>query len=170
VNLINMDKVMRRAMATMMAGVNEAQHRDETHEWWRRVVRPYIARRARDVIEEHRKRGEPLVLLTSSSPYAAEMALADFGLEYAITNHFEIVDGHFTGEPVKPICYGRGKVTYAEAWAKAHDIDLSASTFNTDSLSDIPMLERVGKPHVVNPDTRLRWAANRRGWPVSDWS
>ena len=50
-----------------------------------------------------------------------------------------------------------------------HAIDLRASTFYTDSISDLPMLERVGRPVAVNPDPRLAVLARRRGWPALRW-
>jgi len=50
----------------------------------------------------------------------------------------------------------------------AEGLDLGRSYFYTDSITDLPVLERVGEPRVVNPDPRLRRAAARRGWPVVD--
>ena len=55
-----------------------------------------------------------------------------------------------TGALVSPLCYGQGKVTHAERWAEENDIDLATSTFYTDSLSDLPMLERVGAKVTSN--------------------
>jgi phosphoserine phosphatase len=68
-----------------------------------------------------------------------------------------------------PLCFGAGKVVHASAWARDHGVDLSASAFYTDSVSDLPMLERVGEPRVINPDLRLRRVARRRGWPIESW-
>jgi phosphoserine phosphatase len=48
-------------------------------------------------------------------------------------------------------------------------VDLSESSFYTDSISDLPMLMRVGTPVVVNPDPRLARTARKRGWPVERW-
>jgi phosphoserine phosphatase len=67
---------------------------------------------------------------------------------------------------VPPVCYGQGKVVWAERFAAEWDVDLAASYFYTDSISDLPLLERVGHPIAVNPDTRLRRLARARRWPV----
>jgi phosphoserine phosphatase len=45
-------------------------------------------------------------------------------------------------------------------------VGLSASYFYTDSISDLPLLERVGHPVAVNPDPRLARLARKRGWPI----
>ena len=45
-------------------------------------------------------------------------------------------------------------------------MDLARSYFYTDSITDLPLLERIGEPRVVNPDPRLGRVAARRGWPI----
>jgi phosphoserine phosphatase len=57
----------------------------------------------------------------------------------------------------------------AERFAAEHDIDLEHSAFYSDSYNDLPMLERVGTAVAVNPDTRLRRHARRKGWPIDWW-
>ena len=51
-------------------------------------------------------------------------------------------------------------------WSWGADVDLAASYFYTDSISDLPLVERVGHPVAVNPDLRLRRLARKRGWPL----
>jgi putative phosphoserine phosphatase/1-acylglycerol-3-phosphate O-acyltransferase len=77
-----------------------------------------------------------------------------------------VVNGVFTGRIIEPLCYAAGKVYWAEAYAHEQGVDLDRSFFYTDSISDMPMLQRVGCPVVVNPDYRLRRYARRQGWPV----
>ncbi len=74
--------------------------------------------------------------------------------------------GKFTGKAIVPLCYGRGKLVHAERFAAAQGISLGDSYFYTDSITDMPMLERVGNPRVVSPDPRLRREARQRGWQV----
>ena len=95
--------------------------------------------------------------------------MEEFGLEAALFQKYEVRDGVFTGSPLKPICYGIGKVEVAQAWAGENGVDLAASTFYTDSSTDVPMLERVGRPVAVQPDLRLARIARVRGWPALDW-
>ncbi len=167
--VLDIESALKAALANLK-GVSEAAIRQETQEWWRDEVRAFFAPGAKPVLEKHRAAGEPLVLLTSSSLYASEMARADFALDHVLHQSYEVKGGKFTGEPIRPICYGPGKVEVAEAFARAHDIDLSASAFYTDSITDAPMLERVRHPVAVGPDGRLRRLAKARGWPVVDWT
>lgn len=166
--ILDVESALRAALSTLR-DVPEEHIRGQTQEWWREDVRPHVAPGARAALEEHRKRGEMLVLLTSSSIYASEMAREEFGLDAVLCQHYEVRDGRFTGEPRRPLCYGRGKVEVAEAWARESGVDLSASSFYSDSSTDVPMLERVAHPFAVHPDPRLRWIARARGWPMLDW-
>jgi len=165
---LDMEGALRAALAKLV-GVSEDEIRAQTRQWWLDEVRPHIAPGAKAVVEQHRKDGDLLVLLTSSSKYASEMAIEEFGLDGALFQGYEVKDGLFTGHPVRPICYGVGKVEVAEAWAKLNHVDLATSSFYSDSSTDVPMLARVGKPMVVHPDPRLKYVARRRGWPVIDW-
>jgi phosphoserine phosphatase len=54
--------------------------------------------------------------------------------------------------------------------AAAEDIDLTRSTAYSDSHTDLPFLEAVGRSVVVNPDRELRRIARERGWPILAFS
>lgn len=166
--LLDIERALGAALAELR-GTSEASVREETREWWQDEVRPHIAPGARAVLARHRAQGDLLVLLTSSSRYAAEMAREEFQLDAVLFQDYEVRDGRFTGQPVRPLCYGSGKVETAEAWARGAGVDLATSSFYSDSSTDVPMLEKVRHPFVVNPDPRLRWIARRRKWPLLDW-
>ncbi|MDD5307395.1 MAG: HAD-IB family hydrolase [Deltaproteobacteria bacterium] len=165
---VDMERAMVRALTTIK-GEREEVVRKRTHDWWRSSVVPWIAPGAASAVEEHRAQGHLLVLLTSSSPYASEIAARHFGLDAVLCTAFEVKDGRFTGDVVRPICYGEGKVVHAERFAAQAGVSLDESFFYTDSFTDLPMLERVGHARTVGPDLRLRITARRRGWPVLDW-
>ena len=168
--LVNIDRAMGEALETV-AGEREEDVRAWTHAWFEEEVLPHAAPGAWPYLEAHRAEGHPLILLTSSSPYASESAVAHFGLDHALSTEFEIgADGRFTGRVAPPVCYGEGKVVRAEALAERLNLDLDRSWFYTDSTTDLPMLERVGFPRPVDPDPRLRRQASRRGWPILSWS
>jgi HAD superfamily hydrolase (TIGR01490 family) len=165
---LDMERVTVKALETVK-GEREQAVRQWTRAWFYDEVVPFEAPGARPAIEHHRGRGEPVVLLTSASLYESEAAVEHFGLDDLLCTRYEVRDGLFTGDIVRPLCYGAGKIAHAERYAAAHDVDIDRSTFYTDSFTDLPMLRRVGQPRVVNPDLRLRLTALREGWPVLDW-
>ncbi len=166
--VLDIEQAMDEAAASI-AGEEEAELREATRQWWRQEVVRHIAPGGLEAIARHRAAGDRLVLLTSSSPYASECAVEQFGLDAYLSSRFEVLDGRMTGRVERPICYGPGKVLLAEQYAREHGLHLESSAFYTDSTTDVPMLERVGRPYAVHPDMRLRLTALRRGWPVLDW-
>lgn len=166
---LDVDKAARVAFQAVR-GQQEARMRAECLGWYQRVVRPYISRHGREEVARARADGMLCALLSASTPYLTEPLAEDLGIEHVICTRLEVEDGRFTGGWEPPLCYGPGKVARARAWAEAHGVDLTLSTFYTDSISDLPMLEAVGSPRVVNPDPRLRLLAMRRRYPVESWS
>jgi HAD superfamily hydrolase (TIGR01490 family) len=167
--LVNIERALAAALATV-AGQPEDRLRAETEVWFADEMVPCAAVGAWPFIEAHRALGHPLVVLTSSSPYAAEAARSYFGFDHALSTSYLSRDGLLTGEFGLPACYGAGKISHAERWAADADVDLDASYFYTDSNTDLPMLERVGHPRPVAPDLRLAFGSRRRGWAPLDWT
>jgi HAD superfamily hydrolase (TIGR01490 family) len=167
--VVDMEKVTIKALETVK-GEQESLLRQWTRQWFEQEVIPHVAPRAPETVRRHRDEGHRLVLLTSSSVYESEAATEHFGLHDFLCMRYEVRDGRFTGDVVRPICFGAGKVHHAEKLAARHGISLEESYFYTDSITDLPMLLRVGHPRAVNPDYRLRRRARREGWPILDWS
>jgi len=166
--IANMEDAIRQAVQTL-AGEVEADLERRTNEFWDQEVVDTIRPGARSTVESHRKRGDHLVLLTSSSNYLGGAAARDMNLDDVLSNRFAVRDGVLTGDVIDPVCYGTGKLVEAKEYLRKTDQSLAEATFYTDSYSDLPLLEKVGTPVAVHPDPRLARAARRRGWAVVDW-
>ncbi len=166
--VIDMDAAVRKAL-DLYRGWPEQRLEQMTRQWYAEEVAHTVAPGAWAVLQTHRAAGQPRILLTSSSPYMSRVVCEHLDLDGFLCTTYEVKDGVFTGAPVLPLCYAEGKVQLAEALARERGYDLNRSYFYSDSYTDVPMLERVGQPRVVNPDLRLRWHARKRGWPVLDW-
>jgi HAD superfamily hydrolase (TIGR01490 family) len=162
-----LDSVMEAAAASV-TGLEEAMLDERITTWFEREVRHRLRRGARTALQQHRERGDRLVLATSGTSFAAVAAARAFELHDVIATRLQAVEGKLTGK-VDAMCVGVGKAKAVEAWAQAEGIDLAQATFYTDSASDLALLERVGHPVVVCPDRTLRRIAASRGWPVVDW-
>ena len=158
-----------RTVALPLAGRDAERFIREVEDWSATEVVPYITARARAVVAERQARGDLCAVLTSSTAYAAKPVADALGIEHILASRLVALDGRLTGSIVEPFCYGSSKVTIARQWAAKHGVDLARSAFYSDSVTDLPMLDAVGEPVVVNPDPRLRWTAWRRGWPVERW-
>jgi phosphoserine phosphatase len=87
-----------------------------------------------------------------------------------ICSELEIdLEGCFTGQIVEPLCYGPGKIERTLKVAERVGFRLDEASFYSDSITDLPLLEVVKAPIVINPDRRLRRIAVKRGWPIEAW-
>jgi HAD superfamily hydrolase (TIGR01490 family) len=169
VSVIDMETAVTRALHHYR-GVDAEHLAERTRAWFDSEVAPRLRPRAAAAMEDHRRRGHALVILTNSSSYEARAAAERWGFDDYLANEFPTdPSGRLVGAFVPPLCYGAGKVARAEAWVRERGAALDASYFYSDSYSDVPMLQRVGLPRVVRPDPRLRVTALRRGWPILDW-
>jgi HAD superfamily hydrolase (TIGR01490 family) len=164
--LLRMENLIPRLLAEA-AGDDEAEMRALCDRWFAEDVLPHITERGQQCLEEHRAQGHVIAIVSASTQYAVRPMANYLGIagQYVCT-HLESKNGRLTGQVVPPVCYGPGKVVWAERFAAEHDADLAASFFYTDSISDLPLLERVAQPVAVNPDLRLRRLARQRGWPI----
>ncbi len=148
-------------------GRREQDIADHCRVWYREIVRQYLQPEMVRRVRQHQAQGDVVALLSSTTPYLAGPLAEELGIEHLIVSRLVVEDGRFTGDVHRPICYGRGKIHWAKRFARERDIDLAASWFYTDSVTDLPMLEIVGHPEIVNPDVRLRREARRRGWNIT---
>ncbi len=116
---------------------------------------------------EHQDEGRRVYIATAASQELAEMLATVLALDGGIGSQFsEVRDGVFTGHPTGLFIYGAGKAQAIRDLAAREAIDLAESYAYSDSESDLPMLEVVGHPVVVNPDATLAKIARERGWEI----
>lgn len=121
---------------------------------------------SRGLVAMHHDQDRDTWIVSASPQILVEPLAASLGMTGAIGNKGEILDGHFTGRLDGPFVYGPGKAAAVEKLASDRGYDLALCYAYSDSVSDLPMLELVGHPVAVNPDSELLAAAHRRGWPV----
>jgi HAD superfamily hydrolase (TIGR01490 family) len=153
-----------------LKGVPEILLSTRCDDWFRLRVEPHITDAGRIAVGRHRAAGDICAIVTGASSYSARPLARLLGIDHLVATELEVdAEGRFTGRPSPPICYGEGKVLRATKLAEALGFRLEEATFYSDSISDLPLLERVAEPVCVNPDPRLRRAASRRRWRIERW-
>ncbi|MEE2904578.1 MAG: HAD-IB family hydrolase [Myxococcota bacterium] len=166
----NIEHALDHAVSTL-AGKLEKDLERRTYQFYEEEIKHLYRPGALQAIEKHRKEGHQLVLLTSSSEYLSEACRKQLQLDDILCNRFDVDnEGYFTGDLIKPACYGKGKLVHANRYLNDTKGSLENCYFYTDSISDLPVLEAVGYPKIVAPDRKLRKEAYARGWPILDWS
>jgi len=133
---------------------------------YRLRVRPAIYERAVSLAEAHHRRGDRIVLLSASAAMLMELFRDALPVTDVIAFNQRSRDGVFLDTYDEPVPYGANKLTLAKGYLEQHGESLVDATFYTDSITDLPLLERVGVPRPVNPDLRLTRVAEQHGWPT----
>lgn len=129
-------------------------------------IDPIILPAARALVEQHRAAGDRLMIITATNAFVTAPIAARFGIEQLIATEPERVAGRYTGAVSGVPAFREGKVQRLETWLAEHQTDLAGSHFYSDSINDLPLLERVAHPVAVDPDPTLRAIARRRDWPL----
>jgi len=123
----------------------------------------------RDLALRHLAAGERVWLVTATPVELANILSSRLGLTGALGTVAETRDGVYTGALVGGLLHGEAKAEAVRALAAREGLDLALCSAYSDSANDLPMLQLVGHPHVVNPDSRLLAEAREQGWPVHDF-
>lgn len=169
IGTLDMQRVAQKALRTL-AGVPEIVVAARCDDWFRRSVEKYVTDGGRRAVRDHLGRGDVCAIVTGASAYASRPLARLLRIPHVVSTVFEVgEDALFTGRPVLPLCFGEGKLARATVLASELGLSLDDAVFYTDSISDLPLLERVGEPVAVNPDSRLLRVARRRGWRIEQW-
>ena len=118
-------------------------------------------------IRQHRAAGHRVVFVTGSLDFIAS-ALAPLADEI-VSASLAVRDGRFTGDLSEPPLTGEARASWLVGYARSVGADVASCYAYADSMSDLPMLEAVGKSVAVNPDVPLARIARARGWPIEEW-
>jgi HAD superfamily hydrolase (TIGR01490 family) len=134
------------------------------------VLKPLVLAGPLELVGRHRERGEPVYIVSATLQEIVETLAQELGFDGAIGTICEIgVDGAYTGRSLRA-CHAETKAAAVRELAAERGFDLERSTAYSDSHTDLPFLEAVGRPVAVNPDRALRRVAVERGWPIREFS
>ncbi|XXF08637.1 HAD family hydrolase [Pseudomonas sp. D2-3] len=148
-------------------GRTEMAQLDAWHrEFMAECIEPIILPKALALLDRHRAAGDKLVIITATNRFVTAPIAARLGVDTLLATECEMVDGRYTGRTTDVPCFKEGKVTRLNRWMQENGFDLDRSTFYSDSMNDLPLLEQVSYPVAVDPDPNLLAEAEKRGWPV----
>ncbi len=133
------------------------------------VLRPLVYAEPLHLVEQHKQRGEPVYIVSATLQEVVQAIADDLGFDGALGTVCEVRDGVYTGRALRAL-HAANKADGVRELAEAEGFDLAECTAYSDSHTDIPFLEAVGHPVVVNPDRELRRVAALRDWPVLEFS
>ncbi|MGB4837394.1 MAG: HAD-IB family hydrolase [Saprospiraceae bacterium] len=157
---------MAAISANGVRGIQEQVFIDVGEEVYRKKLADSIYPESRALVAAHIQMGHTVTIISAATPYQVDPIARDLGIDIVECTRLEVEDGKFTGKIIEPACWGEGKAIAGRSLAETHNLNLRKSFFYTDSSEDIHLLEIVGNPRPVNPDTKLSGIAFQNDWPV----
>jgi HAD superfamily hydrolase (TIGR01490 family) len=145
---------------------------DRLHAWrsdyvshW---IKPIVAKGTQALLDKHRAQGDELIIISATNLFITAPIAELLGIDQILSTEPEIIDNQYTGRYLGTPTFKEGKVTVLNEWLKNSNHSLNNSYFYSDSINDLPLLEQVSIPIVVNPDDKLSIVAQSRNWQILD--
>jgi HAD superfamily hydrolase (TIGR01490 family) len=142
----------------------------EAHaQFMQKVIEPAIRPQALALVEKHRLQGDTLVMVTATNEFVTTPISQAFGMDVLLAVKLvRDANGNFTGDIEGTPTLREGKVIRVNEWLATKGLSLSEvhATFYTDSMNDLPLLEKVDVPVVTNGAPALKQIAQERGWRI----
>ena len=142
----------------------------QLYEWRKQFIRdiitPTLLTPAQELINNHRDKGDTLLVITATNRFVTEPIVNLYGIDNLLASNPEFINGQYTGKVDGIPCFQEGKVKLLEAWLKTSNETMQNSYFYSDSHNDLPLLKLVDHPVAVDPDEKLSAFATANHWPI----
>ena len=127
-------------------------------------IRPIVTKTGKELIDQAHAEGKKVIIATATNDFVTRPIADIFDVSVLIATEFEIKDNAFTGRVVGAPCFRAGKLNKVTKWINDNNFDLSQASFYSDSFNDLPLLEKVKKPVIVDGDDKLREIGKNKNW------
>jgi HAD superfamily hydrolase (TIGR01490 family) len=166
---LDIHEYVRFATSALCAQGAEKSHAAHA-QFMETVVQPAIRPRALSLVQQHQDAGDAVVIVTATNEFVTRPIASTFGVTELIAVNLarDPQSGWFSGEIAGTPSFREGKVKRVEEWLARRGLSWAnvESTFYSDSMNDLPLLEKVTHPVATNPEDRLRAIALDRGWRI----
>ena len=127
-------------------------------------IRPIVTRTGKELIDQAHAEGKKVIIATATNDFVTRPIADIFDVSVLIATEFEIKNNAFTGNVLGAPCFRDGKLDKVSRWINENNFDLSQASFYTDSFNDLPLLEKVKNPIIVDGDDKLREIGRSNNW------
>ena len=127
-------------------------------------IKPIITEPGREIINQAIEDGKTVIIATATNDFVTRPIADLFNVRTLIATEFEVINQKFTGKVLNTPCFREGKVSKVKKWVDDNNFDLSKASFYSDSFNDLPLLEKVKTPIVVDGDDKLIEIGKNNNW------
>lgn len=134
------------------------------------VIRPQIHPAAMGLVALHQRQGDLVALVTATNDFVTAPIAQAFGIADLLAVRLQrgpggTITGGIDGTP----SYREGKVRRVDEWLAQRGAqwrDFDRISVYSDSVNDLPLLERATDPVATNPSAALETIARERHWRI----
>lgn len=137
------------------------------------IILPNLRQSALNLVRKHQDQGDLCCVVTATNSFVTKPIVKAFGINNLVATEPEVIGnpetGNFSGKVSGIPNFREGKITRVENWLASKNLNWDSfndSYFYSDSINDLPLMEKVKQPIPTNPDERLRQQAIERAWPI----
>ncbi len=127
-------------------------------------IKPIVTQPGKEIINHAIQNGKTVVIATATNDFVTRPIADLFNVQTLIATEFEIKNQQFTGKVIDVPCFREGKLNKVQKWVDDNNFDLSKASFYSDSFNDLPLLEKVKTPVIVDGDDKLVEIGKNRDW------
>ena len=127
-------------------------------------IKPIVTQPGKDIINQAIEHGKTVIIATATNDFVTRPIADLFNVQTLIATEFEIKNQQFTGKVIDAPCFREGKLNKVQKWVDDNNFDLSQASFYSDSFNDLPLLEKVKTPVIVDGDDKLVEIGKNRDW------
>jgi HAD superfamily hydrolase (TIGR01490 family) len=127
-------------------------------------IKPIMTQTGKKLIDESQAEGKTVIIATATNDFVTRPIADLFNVDTLIATEFEIQNNNFTGKVLGEPCFRDGKLNKVKKWINENNYDLSKTSFYSDSFNDLPLLEQVKYPVIVDGDDKLVEIGKNNNW------
>ena len=169
---LNIQEFLRFALKPLSEH-SRAQLKEWHDAFMQEVITGQLRQQAIDLVKRHQDAGDLCCVVTATNSFVTRPIVESFGIEHLVATEPATAGDEplaaFTGEVKGIPSFREGKIQRVHDWLATQELaldQLPQSYFYSDSMNDLPLLEKVSNPVATNPDARLRDEALKRHWPI----
>ncbi len=128
------------------------------------LIKPILLPKAQSMVDKHKQQGDRVIIITATNTFITKPIGKAYGITELLGTEGKIVNDRYTGEVEGIPTFQQGKVTRLNTWLEENNETLVGSYFYSDSHNDLPLLNIVENPVVVDGDKKLLQIAKEKNW------
>lgn len=127
-------------------------------------IKPIVTQVGKDTVDQALNDGQEVIIATATNDFVTRPIAEIFNVPTLIATEFEIQNNSFTGKVLGVPCFRDGKLNKVSKWVNDNGYDLAQASFYSDSFNDLPLLEKVKNPIIVDGDDKLVEIGKNNNW------